>query len=505
MPLTGRTRTEIVSDLLTDWSARLTALGLTLDTSEGSWARDEAEALAPDLLALEANEEALGLEIDPRTASTEMVERMAALQRQPRAGGVKGRWTITVTGGATGSVDATGRTLTRNGLVYVPLQDLFGLTAGSYNLPVEAVDAGAEYALTAGDTLTWDAAPTGLVPTATVVSEQTEATDSETDAELAARVVAYRRARPASGSPPHLIELAEAHEDCAQAYVYPTLGQADPGLTGTGTYSDALLDTPGAICVLVMGPPQGSGASETRGRTAAQVAAIRAYFHGTQDAEGNSTPNGSQLYCCTMDPDDVTVIGPNLATVAVTLDILPDAENEPPWAGTMATAAGCDATHLVVAGDHTGKSNLEALVYVGTAARGGWQKVTLPTNGVFGGVNTTWTFLAGELLAVPSGTVYPPLGHWQALRDAFFVWFDSLGPGDVPSVSDVAPPASIARRRRCPAESWQGPANVYRSALIGVAMRAGGSENVAVTAPALDAVADPFEIHVLGDLLIRRV
>lgn len=501
MPLTGRTRSEIVSDLLTDWSARMTALGLTLDTSEGSWARDEAEALAPDLLALEANSEALARELVPRTASTEMLERMATLQGQPRAGGVKGRWTVTVTGEATGTVDATGRTLTRNGLVYVPLQDNFGLTAGSYNLPVEASDAGEEYALTAGDTLTWDAAPTGLVPTATVVSEETEATDAEADAELALRVEAYRRGRPASGSPPHLIELAEAHEDCAQAYVYPTLG---PNSLSPGTYADSRLDTPGAFCVLVMGPAQGQGASETRARTADHLAAIRAYFHGTQDAEGNATPNGSRLYCCTMDPDDVTVIGPNVAIVAVTLDILPDAENEPPWTGTMATAAGCDATHLVVAGDHASKSGEAALVYVGTATRGGWQKVTLPSNGVFGGVNTTWTFLSGELLAAPSGTVYPPLGHWETLRDAFFTWFDGLGPGDVPSVASVPPPASIARRRRYPAESVQGPANVYRSALVGVAMRAGGSENITVTVPIADAVADPFELHVLGDLLLRR-
>lgn len=510
--MTARTRDEIRDEILTDWSGRMTALGLALDTGEGSDPWITADALSVDLLRYEGQGEVAKGEIDPANASNDTLARLQALYEVVVGDGVKGAWVVTCTApsSVTSASVGTRVLLDSEGRIYRPLASTIRFTLGSGSLAVEADVAGADYARDVGDVLRWDAAPLGVNPTATVASETTAPADAEGVEALRAQIVAYRRARPASGSPAHLVAICEAHEDCVEAYVYPCLGQHPSGIGSAGSYAAARLDKPGAFHVVVMGPPQGStpvGASHARIPTAAQIAAVRSYLLGESDADGNATPGGSARFSSQLDPDDVNVSAPTPNQINVTATVYCDAANHPTGLGTVYTVSSSTTTAVVVALDASAFDDRDVLFRVSlSAARGGWVKRRV-LSAVYDGVSSTTLTIdpldpLPEAATVGSDNCRPAMGNWEAIRDAVFAWFDAMGPGDVPSAASVAPPAWMRRRRRWPPQSWRGPARLSPQVLEGVIAQADGVLYSNVSSPAAAVPFDPFELYVLGVLTI---
>ena len=549
MPVTGRTRTAIRTALLTDWAARVTAAGMTLDVSSTGWAYRLADSLSADLLREEGNAEALAAEVFPETATEATIARHAELVDLPRDVGSKGRYTVTLTSlasGWSGTVSLWERTLTRSGKVYLPVDAEAVLTGGTGTTVVEAAEAGTDYELEAGDTLTWDAAPVYLKTTAAVTGPAAaEPSDEEGLASWAGRVRDYRRARPASGSPAHLVELLERHEDVHQAYCYPCLAP--------GGYADTLLDTPGCWNVVVLGPPQGTGTTNTRQLSVPARARVAAYLLGVQDASGNATPGGSPLFYAgllgSFSASDVSLDDATWgAAVNVSIDLYPDAEHDNPGTPTTAVVgAGTTASSVVVAGDCSSWEGYDATFYVTTTvARGGYQKRTVVSAVYSAGPGTTALTLDEPLDAVPGigSSAGTAPSNWTAVRDAVFALFDAQGPGDVPRLptyneiwtvlgggalpSGVVPTThqaamltwglaqtventwqvywatDVARRRRWPPEIWRGLSGISREALEEAAM-VDGMQTVVVGAPGASVVALPKEMRTLGTLVLALV
>ena len=513
MAITGQTRAQIRSAILSAFTSRLGALGLSVDVSAGSYHYLLADRIAARALGIEGSAEELGAEIDLRTSSQEVVERWASLLGTARGDGTKGRYTVTLTGSSSlTSVELTGRYFLRNGLRYSPVEDAVAMSAGTGTCTIEADDVGTAYELASGDTLKWGSAPAGMNPSVTFAAEVTAAEDEQGDDGYRARVLAEVRSRPASGNPQHLINLVEAHEDVYEAYCYPILGAHASGQAAANTYTSSRLDKPGAVTMLILGPPQGSSGlgsalTHSRARTSAQAQRVREYLLGERNADGTvKRPKGAPLFFAGCDPVDWTVAWPNITAVNVELTVEPEYTNEPAWTGSLAVVSATE-TEVVVSGDHTDKIDSDVILRLPSAryARGRWVKATLAAANYNGGTGNTTFTLDAALADVPTGTMYPALGNWTELRDAVFGLFDALGPGDVPGTDTVAlTMTSITRRRRYPPESWKGRADVTLPALRSAVIGAGGALDVTVVAPASDQTAGPLDLFVLGELKITR-
>ena len=149
-------------------------------------------------------------------------------------------------------------------------------------------------------------------------------------------------------------------------------------------------------------------------------------------------------------------------------------------------------TTLVVAGDHTAKEGMRALVLPSTpTARGGYRAVTLGP-GVFAAGETTFD-QTGSPVGTPSGSVYPCPPNWETIRLAVFDYFDALGPGD------TTPPS------RWPAEDTEARATLYRTALAAQVIGLTGSTGVlscTVSTPATDVTPAAKTVVTLGTLRI---
>lgn len=503
MAITGKTLAELRTIALSGMATRATAAGITLDTSADSDAWKEAEALASLVLAYEGTAEDLAAEIDPRTASEATLDRWFAIMRATPGDGVAGVYTVTVTG-RDGTWSLGARVLTRNGHRYAPQATEVTISSGTGEVSAEASEAGTDAVLAVGDSVAWDAAPVGLNPTGTVAAITTTATDADGVEEKRTVVLSRLRARPAGGNPAQIKALAEQHAACAVAYVYPTYAPHPDGQSSANTHTVGRLDTPGTFTVLILGGPQGDdpvsgGTTHARSRTVTQANQVLAFLQGDEDAEGNElgAPVG-QKFSTQVLPDDVAVATPSIQVLNVQVTITALRAYAAGWTGTM-TVVSSTTTTVTVSGDHSGKAGEEALFYVGIGyARGGWVKRTIATPAPFGGVNTVLT-LTEALPVAASGTVYPALGHWETLRDRYFAFFDSLGPGDVP-----ATPAALGttRRRRFPPISWGAKDDVNHADILRLAFAA-GTLDATVVAPLSDSPAGTFWLYVLGTLLIR--
>lgn len=491
----GRDLATIRTGILTLWASGMTAIGKTLDQSVGSWAYELADSLAVDVLRIEGNAEAIGTEIIPSTATTATLERQAAIQAQARQEGEVWQGTATVTG-TDGTVDCTGRTLIRQGVVYALGTGAGAVTisGGTGTVNILGTVAGVD-TIPVGATLTWDSSPTGLNPTATLLSVTNTGTAAETNADLAERVESYRRAKPAGGNPAHLNELAEAHTRVAVAYCYPTLAP------NAGAYSDADLDTLGCVTVVVAGAAQGGGATNTRELSSPNLAHVAAYFNGTEDA-GEATIAGSRLYSAQLYPEDFGVENAIYSGQSVDITVTNDPAHPLPWTGSMSIYSGT-TTSVVVNGNQTAKNNLNAAIQTDSGGARGRVEVRNLGVGIYNSGTGRTTFTVAALGANAAGSVDPAPSNWQYIRDGIFGFFDSLGPGDVPDVATVAPPASIARRRRFPPESWSGPASVTPSGLIRAAMGATGVADCEVTTPGAAVTPGPKGWLYLDSLRIR--
>lgn len=506
MPIIGTTRAQIAADLLARWTANMVAAGYpAFDASNTPEGEAIATALAVDLEAHQSNAQALGDEIIPASASDETLARHVAVEAITPRGATFGAWNITVsgrTGGASGTqISSVGRKLvSKTGRTYSPPSS-FVMPNGSTTVitTVVADESGTASNLNVGDVLTWTSAPAGIDSTTTVSSAGAAANDAETRDETLARVVAWRRGRPASGSPPDWCVRAEDTSAVYRAYCYPCLKPR------AGAYNNADLDTPGCVTMIVLGPPQGDSTASNViiGGQGAEPPAVRGYFLGTYNADGTPTYGGPQQFAGTMDPADVLIETPVLVNIAIDVSVTLDGKSAFPWAGTMAVDAASTTTSLVVAGNKTANNGLRALIPVGTGAiRGGYQLVTLPAGTYNGGTNkTTWEMSQSPLNAIPAGTCYPAPGNWEAFRAAIFEFFDDLGPGDVPDAITVAPAAGYTRRRRYPPESYVGTPDVYLTRLTAVMLGVRGVINVVIHTPAADQIAAPKQLFNLTTLL----
>jgi hypothetical protein len=479
----GRSRETIRSALLADWASLYASRGETLLVSPGSDAYLWASALAVQIEGTEAQAEQLTRDILPDEASTEALDRHAFVDGVTRLAGFAARMTVTV-----GSAVATSYTIpsvTRmafgDGTLYI-VETASVTTSGAPptgTITVRAASTGANSNRGVSDVLTFTSTPTGLNSTGTVATIVRAGTDAESDASLAQRIITRRRERPGSGNRADWRgwTLTYTGTEIADAYVYPLL--APPvAFPGAGTPS-----TPGTLTVVATGPAQGDDVTNTRivptddasARTAgAELTRIQEFIEGTRLPDGtdvSANPNDALRpvpvavgnYCVQA---IATVSQPVLLTVVVS------AANDVQWSGTM-TVVSATSTTLVVSGDQTAQSNKRALVALGEANRRGSYKLFTLGTGVYSSPNTTFA-MADDDIATATGTVYPGVANFEAIRAAVLAYFDTLGPGDTS-------PAS-----RWPSEDDGARASVYRTALAAAAIGAEGVLSCTTATPSSD-------------------
>jgi hypothetical protein len=479
----GRSRETIRSALLADWASLYASRGETLLVSPGSDAYLWASALAVQIEGTEAQAEQLTRDILPDEASTEALDRHAFVDGVTRLAGFAARMTVTV-----GSAVATSYTIpsvTRmafgDGTLYI-VETASVTTSGAPptgTITVRAASTGANSNRGVSDVLTFTSTPTGLNSTGTVATIVRAGTDAESDASLAQRIITRRRERPGSGNRADWRgwTLTYTGTEIADAYVYPLL--APPvAFPGAGTPS-----TPGTLTVVATGPAQGDDVTNTRivptddvsARTAgAELTRIQEFIEGTRLPDGtdvSANPNDALRpvpvavgnYCVQA---IATVSQPVLLTVVVS------AANDVQWSGTM-TVVSATSTTLVVSGDETAQSNKRALVALGEANRRGSYKLFTLGTGVYSSPNTTFA-MADDDIATATGTVYPGVANFEAIRAAVLAYFDTLGPGDTS-------PAS-----RWPSEDDGARASVYRTALAAAAIGAEGVLSCTTATPSSD-------------------
>ncbi len=463
MAFTARTREQIRAALLSAVSSRFAAAGKTISVENGSHAYFLADALSVELAQTEAQAEGLSHEILPDEA-VELLDRHATVHGLVRRAAVPAELSVSVTGtpSTTVSITLPARMSSPGGAVFSCQSasvDLDG--SGDGTITVLADEAGAAGSLAVGTVLTWQSAPSGLDPTGEVTEVTTSGEDIESDDALRARILARLRQRPGSGNVEDWIDWCESVDGVEEAYVYPLL---QPG-TETG-------DTLGCVSIVVVGPPQGDSPTNTRQLSNDKLVEIKAYINGTADETGATVTDGVQLRPACIADADFEIYRLNMTNVAVELEITNTARYPFAFTGTLTVDPASTSTSLIVSGNHVSKVGKVVLVRVGSAVRGEWQATELKS-GTYDGISKT-TFVVSLSASPTALTAYPAPANWQALRLAFFSYFDSLGPRDT------------ATARRWPTEDVKGRATVYTSQLTATALSVAGVVTATVVSPASD-------------------
>ncbi len=505
MSYTGRARDTIRDSLLSFWSQEYTAAGERLLIAPGSDAYLWASALAVMLEGLEAQAESVARDILPDQASDEAIARHGSVDGVARRAGVRARHTVTVTAGVdaayTFPTGVTYRMAYSDGTLYTVDSTSVTIAAGTGTITVTAADIGADPTRAVADVLTFVSAPAGLDATGTVASVATTGTDQESYSAWAARIIARRQERPASGNRADWQDWVEGYTGTTvtRAYVYPLL--APPAsYPGAGTP-----DTPGCVTVVAVGPAQGDVLTNTRivptddasTRTAgAALTRIRDYIEGDRTIAGVATDDGTMLRPVTMVAANAAVEAISVSAQNVVLSCTMTTANAFPWVGAIAIILSTDTT-IKVTGDYTALAGKRALVLPATPTeRGGYRAVTLG-NANFAAGDTTFTQATGQEVGFPTGSIYPCPANWETIRDDVFSHFDGLGPGDTT-------PAS-----RWPAEDVEARATLYRTGLAADVISGAQSPAVAtgvlscsVTTPAADVTPAAKTVVTLGTLLV---
>lgn len=183
----------------------------------------EAQAIADQLVVVEANGALKADELMPDTATGTALARIAAifgLSKQPAAGSV-GAIVLTSSGATT---IATGTQLIDgDGLAYEVT------TGGTYSdgdtVPISAIDTGIKTNREAGYYLRWVSTPILASSKAAVATGGlTNGIDEEDDEALRGRLLTLLQNAPGSGNAEHVAEMAEASTSSVQkAFVYPAI------------------------------------------------------------------------------------------------------------------------------------------------------------------------------------------------------------------------------------------------------------------------------------------
>jgi uncharacterized phage protein gp47/JayE len=466
----ARTRDQIRSALLAALTSRFSSIGKTLSVEVGSHSYFLADALAVELMQTEAAAQALTHEILPDEA-VELLDRHATVHGLERRAAVPAELSVEVTGTPSSTISITlpARLASPSGAVFSCQDASVTINGGGVgSITVLADEPGTAGSLAVGTVLTWQSAPAGLDPTGSVTEVTTSGEDIESDDALRARILSRIQQRPGSGNVEDWIDWCQQVDGIDEVYVYPLL---QPGtLTG---------DTLGCVSVVVMGPPQGSSATNTRQVSNDKLVEIKAFINGTADEQGNTIADGTQLRPACIADADFEIYRLSLTNVQVELEITNTSRYPFAFTGTLTADGASTAVSLIVNGDHTNKVGKSVLVRVGSAARGEWQATELKS-GTYDGVSKT-TFLV-SLSGPPTGlTVYPAPSNWAALQTAFFDYFDSLGPKDT------------ATPRRWPTEDAQGRATVHVARIASTALGVAGVVNVTVNDPPGDT--EPTDVR----------
>ncbi len=486
MSFTARTREEIRADIIAALTNRYSASGYTLDVSEGSdaYLRADAQAVIFATIEQQAAQQVLDTFVD--TASDAMLERHAAVYSIARRAASPSTLTVAVTGSSstTLSITAGSKLSSSDGLLFT-CDDASVVMDGSGNgsITVTADDGGAAGNLSVDTVLTWQSAPSGLDPTATVTATVTSGEDQETTDALRARVLARLRQRPASGNVEDWRGWCEDCDGVTRAFVYPLL---EPGAVSG--------DTLGCVSVVVMGPAQGTSATNTSVIASARCGEIEDYIEGIRDSAGALDSEATQLRPAAIASADYEVTFVGVVPTDIAANVKTTSRFPFSFSGSFTVDTGSStSTSLVVSGDQTAYTGKRALVRVSPASyRGGWQATELKSGSYNGGTGKT-TFVVSLSGAPNTTTAYPAPANWDALRTAIFALCDSLGP------KDTSP------RRRWPTVDVEGPDTLYVSAVASALLGVSGIVSATVTAPASDAVpSDAKQIIELQYFLVTE-
>lgn len=475
-----RTNDAIRAQLLESWRTRYLARGNDLRVTRDSDAFAWADAIAFQLERIEAKALQLTREIFPDTASTSGLERHAAVIGLPRKSATRAVLRVTVTADGTRSYRTTDVLVSASGLRFNPT--VGGPITGVQTITVRAATAGSAGNLGGDASLTWSPAPSGLEATAPVVSIETRGTDTETDAALAQRVLAYWRERPGGGNRAHWVQWGEAHDGVGAAFVYrarhPTLGNG----------------VPGAVTLCVMGPVPSAvteagepAASGTRLLGSGALDSLRAKILGTgaYAAEGGLAP-------CTVDPNDVGVTTPTAVPQPVDLPLVTDAAHPFPWAGLATTAVGSTTSTIELVSRPAGLVTGTWLAIPDATVRGGYAYRTATNDA--GAVT-----LDAPIASAPGAgvAVYPLPSNAAAVRAAVLAVFDALGPGSPGGQSARYPAASGGAY----------PCSLYRSSLVAAVIGSGwadieGIAGVVDAQPTLVGAVDPERVTPAAEELV---
>jgi hypothetical protein len=511
MPFEARSAATIRQELLDDWRARHAAAtpSRDLDIQEGSDAYNEADALALLLEGIELGAQESANRVLVRSSfGADLVAFAEDLGTAPYAASPALR-TVRVTGANSTTYALSGQTLgSAGGLSFTPVDSdgdaLTSLTtnsSGYVDILTECTEAGTAGNLPVGTVLTWSSAPSGMGSTGTINGATRAGEEAEDDAALQTRLLELLRERPASGNRADWRAKAMEITGVEGAFVYRLLAPVVSPATRPGVGTP---HTPGCVTVVVVGPAQGTSATNDRiidDVAGAELTAHKGYFEGTHDADGFTITAArgvdTQWIPAILDPDDYTVEAANVQAQNVTAALLLDSSASWAWSGAAMTITISTLTTIVVSGNQTAKNNADALVFVGTSfARGGWVKVNLGTGVVGGGGDTTFTFTALASAPDTSRGAYPAPSVWTALQTAAFAHFDALAPGDVDTVT-------YPRSARFPPESWGAGyySKLYRLLLGRDLMGVSGVLTANVTTPSGDVTPAAKTIVTLGEFL----
>lgn len=477
-------------------AAHYAEFGGELDTAPESDAYRMASAFALALEVLHAHALKVEASIFPDTALTDDLEHHAAIFGLSRKPATAARLVVMVSNGGVGvnTYALAGETLNHSdGTKYKPINSdgtprtsvTTGLL-GTADILCEAQTAGTVGNKGVPTSLIWSSTPAGLLATGSVVggSGLRFGTEAELDAALAQRLLAYLRSRPAAGNCADWQTWALEVAGSIEAWVYPA---TNPDAATTNA-------TPGAVTVVVMGDRTvGNGLLDTN-----QLARIKGYIEGDNDAEGNTLEGDSrsrQKRFASLASGDIQVLTPTSVSQNVYMDVVVRGESVPTWS-PLTTDAGCTTSVLntTVNPVTAGVTRNQWVAVFNASVPGLWEARNVVD------CDATSITLSPELATAPGAgvSIRRAWSGWDAARDAIVSVFRALGPGDYSS--------GAGGPTRFPDTTESGPDRLYTSALVSVVVGVPqngvwssgvpGVVSATVTTPAADVQENPFELLV---------
>lgn len=474
--------------------AQYEEFGESIDTDEESDAYRQAYAFALCTEIVHARMVVTEAAIFADTALTEDLEhhaRMFGLTRKP-ATAARLQFRASNGGAGVATYLLAGATVNdSDGTKYMPVDSsgaaLTTLTTdvlGSVTFLADALSTGAATNRAPGNDLVWSTAPSGMLPTAEVLAVVRSGADAESDVDLAARLLAYLRSRPAAGNHADWQSWALEVAGIKQAFVYPATNPAVPTTN----------HTPGAVTVVVLVDRATNNGIASSGDTDN----VFGFIEGARDTSGNvlgGDERSRQKRFCSLDGNDITIMAAAPTPQDVEMNITVKGEVVGAW-GPLAVAAAPASTTTVIQVASTAGITLGQWIAVQSSAPGeyGWEVRQIQL------VGATTIDVAPALSAAP-----PPFAvlrrawsGWLAARDAVLDVFRGLGPGDYSTLNGGP--------TRFPETTEMGPDKLYVSSLaaavIGYVRGSGTSSGVTgvvdaeVVIPTASVQENPFELLV---------